>query len=61
MVIADAFTHFEVLNAVPHCNAYYACTTIYKNWIAKFGLPENFVTDNGTKFIKNEIITLCHL
>ena len=61
MVIVDALTHYEALNPVPHCNAYYAYTTIYERWIAKFGLPEILVTDNGTEFINNEIITLCHV
>ena len=61
MVIVDAFTHYVALNPVPHCNAYYAYTTLYDHWIAKFGLPEILVTDNGTEFINNEIITLCHL
>ena len=36
-------------------------TTLYKHWIAQFGLPEILVTDNGTEFINNEIVTLCHL
>ena len=57
----DSFTHYVALNPVPHCNPYYACTTIYEHWIAKFGLPEILVTDNGTEFINHEIITLCHL
>ena len=61
MVIVDAFTQYVALNPVPHCNAYYAYTTLYEHWIAKFGLPEILVTDNGTEFINNEIITLCHL
>ena len=61
MVIVDAFTHYVALNPVPHCNAYYAYTTLCEHWIAKFGLPEILVTDNGTEFINNEIITLCHL
>ena len=61
MVIVDAFTHYVALNPVPHSNAYYAYTTLYEHWIAKFGLPEILVTDNGTEFINNEIITLCHL
>ena len=61
MVIIDAFTHYVALNPVPHCNAYYAYTTLYEHWIAKFGLPEILVTDNGTEFINNEIITLYHL
>ena len=39
MVIVDAFTHYVALNPVPHCNAYYAYTTFYEHWIAKFGLP----------------------
>ena len=56
MVIVDAFTHYVALNPVPHCNAYYAYTTLYEHWIA-----EILVTDNGTEFINNEIITLCHL
>ena len=59
MVIVDAFTHYVSLNS--HCNAYYAYTTLYKHWIAKFGLPEILVTDNGAEIINNEIITLCHL
>ena len=61
MVILDAFTHYVALNPVPHCNAYYAYTTFYEHWIAKFGLPEILVTDNGTEFINNDLITLCHL
>ena len=61
MGIVDAITHYVALNPVPHCNAYYAYTTLYEHWIAKFGLPEILVTDNGTEFINNEIITLCHL
>ena len=55
MVIVDAFTHTVALNPVPHCNAYYAYTTLYEHWIAKFGLPEKLVTDNGTEFINNKI------
>ena len=61
MVIVDAFTHYVTFNPVPPCNAYYAYTTFYEHWRAKFGLPEILVTDNGTEFINNEIITLCHL
>ena len=61
MLIVDAFTHYVRLNHVPHCNAYYAYTTLYERRIAKFGLPEILFTDNGTEFIINEIITLCHL
>ena len=61
MVIVGAFTHYVALNPVPHCNAYYAYTTLYEHWIAKFRLPEILVIDNGTEFINNEIITLCHL
>ena len=61
MVKVDAFTHYVALNPVPHCNAYYAYTTLHEHWIAKFGLPEILVTDNGTEFINNETITLSHL
>ena len=61
MVIVDAFIHYVALNQVPHCKACYAYTTLYEHWIAKFNLPEIFVTDNSTEFINNEIVTLCHL
>ena len=60
MVIFDAFTHYVALNSVTHCNAYYAYTTLYEHWIAKFVLPEILVADNCTEFINKEIITLCH-
>ena len=33
----------------------------FTNPIAKFGLPEILLTDNGTEFNHIEIITLCHL
>ena len=61
MILVDAFTHYVALNPVPQCNAYCAYTTLYDHWIAKFGLPEILVTNNGTEFIKNEIIITCHL
>ena len=61
MVIVDAFTQYVALNPVPHANACYAYTTLYEHWIAKLGLPEILVTDNGTEFKKNELITLCSL
>ena len=61
MVIIDAFKHYVALNSLPHCNAYYAYTTLYKHWIAKFGLPEILVTDNGTELMNVEIIKLSHL
>ena len=75
MLIVDAFTHYvknpralnpvvserKALNPEPHCYAYYAYTTPYEHWVAKFGLPKTLVTDNGTEFINNEIITICHL
>ena len=61
MVTVDAFTHYVAFNPVPHCNAYYAYTTLYEYWIAKFRLPEILVTENDTEFIYNEIILPWHL
>ena len=61
MVINDAFTHYVALNLVPRCNAYYAHTKLHEHWIAKFGLPDILVTENGTEFINIGIITLSHL
>ena len=52
MIIVDAFTHYTTLYPVPHCNAYYAYTTLYKHWIAKLGLSEILVTDNATEIMK---------
>ena len=60
MLIVDAFTQYVALNPVPHAKAYYAYTLLYEHWIAKFGLPETLVTDNGTEFINNEILPLCY-
>ena len=63
MVNVDSFTHYLGLNPVPHCNAYYAYTTldIYEHCISKFILPEILNTDNGNEIINRETITLCHL
>ena len=51
MITVDAFTHYVAVNPVPHCNAFYAYTTFYEHWIAKLGLPEIPVTENGLEFI----------
>ena len=61
MLNLDAFTHFVAINPIPHCNAYYAYTTVYENWKAKFGLPEILVPDELSVFFNNEINTLCYL
>ena len=58
MLICDAFTNYVALNPVPHCNTYYASTPLYEHWIAKFGLPEILVTDNGTEFITNDLYNI---
>ena len=49
MVTVHAFSHYLALNHAPHCNEYYAYSTLYEHWIAKFGLPEILVTDNRTE------------
>ena len=41
--------------------AYCVNRPLYEHWIAKFGLPEILVTNNGTELINNETITLCQL
>ena len=61
MIIVDAFTHYVAIKPVPHYNAYYAYTTLFEHCITKFELTEILVTENGTEFSNNEIITLCHL
>ena len=38
MVIVDVFTHYAVLNPVPHCNAYCAYTTLYDEIITLYHL-----------------------
>ena len=54
------------LHSMQHSNLYPIVTliiiirTLYKHWIAKFGLHEILVTDNGLEFINKEIITSCH-
>ena len=54
MVKVDTYKFYVARNPVPHCNSFYAYTTLYEHWIAKFGQPEIPVTDTGTEFINNE-------
>ena len=76
MVIVDAIAYYVALNPASHSlnvalnpashslnesYAYYAYTALYDHWILIFGLPEIFVTVNGTEFINKKIITRCHL
>ena len=61
IVIVDAFTHFLALEPAPNRNVFYSYTTLYEQRIAKLGLPEILVTDNGTQSANNELITLLHL
>ena len=41
VVIVDAFTLYVALKPVPHCNAYYAYTTLYEHWIAEILVTRN--------------------
>ena len=50
MVIVDAFNYYVELSPVPHCKVKYVYLTLYEYPIAKFGLPEILVTDNGAEF-----------
>ena len=61
IVIVNEIAQYVALTPVITGNAYFACTKLHEPWIAKFGLPEILVTDNGTEFINNELITLFHL
>ena len=45
-VIVDAFTHYVVLHPSPKNDAANALSVFFVNWIVKFGIPDNIVTDN---------------
>ena len=51
MVIVDAFTHYAARNPLPHCNAYYAYTTLYEHWIANFGQSLKLASGTHTEWI----------
>ena len=60
VVIFDTFTQYVTLNFVPHCKTYYANTTLYEQWMAKFGLKKILVTameQNSSKIKSQHLAT----
>ena len=49
-VIVDAFTHYVVLYPSPKNDAANALTVLFELWIAKLGIPDILVTDNGNEY-----------
>ena len=58
-VIVDAFTHFLVLQPSNKNDANKALNDLFDRWIAKFGIPDILVTDNGNEYINGEFTHFC--
>ena len=50
LVITDAFTKYVELCALPDKEALTVCTAIYNQWICRYGIPIEIITDQGKEF-----------
>jgi hypothetical protein len=48
--ITDAFTKYIQLMALPNKEAATGSSAIYKNWICRFGVPKDLITDQVKEF-----------
>jgi hypothetical protein len=53
LVMTDAFTRYVELIAVPNKEAPVIAEAIFNNWICRYGIPAQLVTDQGKEFIAN--------
>ena len=57
--IVDEFSHYVVLHPSPKNDANSALRVLFDHWIVTFGIPDNFVTDNGNEYINGELQHIC--
>ena len=57
VVIIDVFPRFIELYAVPDLSALTAAKKVVE-FIGRYGVPSEVLTDNGTQFC-NELLTMC--
>ena len=51
LVITDAFTRYVELVAIDNKEAEVVAEAIFNNWICRFGVPAQLVTDQGKEFV----------
>ncbi|PAA69928.1 hypothetical protein BOX15_Mlig033625g1 [Macrostomum lignano] len=61
LVMIDRFTGFVEVVPVPDVSAETTATTILTEWVARYGVMEQLVSDNGTAFINSTMIELTRL
>ncbi len=58
LCISDAFTKYAVVTAITNKDAETVADAIYKEWISKFGIPEQIPMDGGKEFKNKHFATL---
>jgi transposase InsO family protein len=59
LVMIDIFTRFAWAVAIPDEKAETIAACILREWIARFGVPERLLTDNGKPFVSSLMRALC--
>ena len=52
-VIIDRFTRWPEAIPLPDAHAYICASALLHHWVARFGVPEDIVSDRGRQFISN--------
>ena len=57
--LVDLATKYSVAVKIPNKESSTIITAVFKHWIAYFGAPGNFLTDNGREFDNQEFRDMC--
>jgi hypothetical protein len=66
LCITDAFTKYAVVTAIANKEAEMVADAIFKDWLAKFGIPAQINTDGGKEFVNKlsaelfQLLNVCH-
>jgi len=59
LCITDAHSKFVELAVVPNKEARTVAAAIFRQWICRFGIPDQILTDGGKEFCNSVFTTLC--
>ena len=59
--IVDRYSGYVVSIPVKRINAVTTCYNLMTHWIMRFGIPDAMLSDQGSDFMANIIVTLCNV
>jgi transposase InsO family protein len=61
LVIMDEFTRYPEVITMPNMTAKTTARLLFDNWILRYGIPKEIITDRGSNFLSELFMNLCQL